>query len=47
MKTGENQIPNDKDLSFMPASSTKFASAIKLIKCGKAQNQDNIPPHIF
>ena len=31
----------------MPLSSTKLASAIKLIKCGKAQSSDNIPSDIL
>ena len=47
MKTGENLFPSAEGLLSVPFSSTKFSSAIKLIKCGKVQSLDNISPHIF
>ena len=43
----KNLFPSAEGLFVMLLLSTKCASAIKLIKCGKVQIPDNISPDIF
>ena len=47
MKNRKNLFPSAEGVLSIPLSSINFASAIKLIKCGKAQIPDNFPPDIF